>query len=212
MIKYILGIMAALCGINAMAAQMVRVETQCAPLATTKLVTIIFEENPSKDALVKLLKGGANPNETDQYGVKWDPLSAAIFEGRFDLVEPLITAGANPRSEQCPPIPFMAALHYGYEGCCANAGSLDGHHPYCFPIRAQEKNGDGYTCDHRQEAFEAALETLIKAGAEVDAQINDLAQTAAIMAFERGDIKTGSKLIKHGANLKFVCTQEISAD
>lgn len=186
-------------------------ETPSSVPAIKELCSIIWHQNPSKDEFEKLLADkSVDPNSTSfECGADWDPLSAVIFEGRFDLVEPLMSAGADPKKTLYPPIGFMAALHYGYTGCCRNAGKLKYHQPFCFSIRAEANKIDPE--EDRHDSFEAALACLIKAKADVDGQMDDL-PTAAVMAFEGGDIKTGNMLVEKGANLEFVVTKVVSAN
>lgn len=152
----------------------------------------------SSNAIVALLRHGAKKDALDWHGRS--PLHLAAQEGHLSVVRALLSAGANA-SLCCGKSEFTAL----------SVAVIEGHADVMREILESGVDVDvnatdfrGFTILHHAAYADEpwAIDALLKAGADAEAQDNS-ASTALLVAAERGCACAAEALLAAGANVNF---------
>ena len=162
------------------------------PDGTTKLHRATYQDD--FDAVVKLIRIGADVNARNDYGVT--PLSLACSNGNAQIIETLLKAGADPNATvRSGETPLMLAARTG------NVEAVRLLLTYRAAVNANETwNGQTALMWAAEAGHAQVVQVLIDANAQVEARSKS-GLTPLLFAVRRGDVETVRVLLAAGADV-----------
>jgi ankyrin repeat protein len=162
-----------------------------ADVATTPLIDAAHLSDAAK--VKALLKEGANPNETNRYGIS--PLALACQNGNLEIVNDLLGAGADANTRQRGgETVLMIAARTGEPGCVRALLAKQAD------VNAKERRGQTAIMWAAAEGHAEVVEALLKAGADFRTPL-DGGFTPFFFAIREGRADVAKLLLKAGADV-----------